>query len=419
MSRRRSARGAGEGAPKARNLPLLIVFMTVLIDLIGFGIVLPILPLWAERFGASGTEVGVLTAVYSLMQFLFAPFWGRLSDRIGRRPVILITLVGSAVSALVIGVAGALWVLFLARIINGISGASYSTAQAYVADVTTREERARGMGMIGAAFGLGFILGPALGAAFSLISHQAPFFAAAALAAVNALLAWRFLPESLRPDSARTPASRMDLLRRALASRALAPLIWLSFAATMAFAAMESTFALLGSHRFGYDQTRMALLFVVVGLAAAFGQGFLVGRLVERHGERPVMLVGLAGTAVGLGLMALAHNVWLLLVALVILGTLSGLAFSTVTALISHAGGDREQGGVLGVTASASAAARIVGPLAGGALFEHVAPAAPLAAGAAVTAVCLVAALWAVPRDAGVPAAAHGGPSGSSGTEVP
>ncbi|MCB0881170.1 MAG: MFS transporter [Thermoleophilia bacterium] len=417
MSPRR--RGAGDQASRPRNTPLLIIFATVVVDLIGFGIVLPILPLWAERFGASPTEIGVLTAVYSLMQFLFAPFWGRLSDRIGRRPVILITLVGSAVSALWIGLAGALWMLFAARILNGISGASYSTAQAYVADVTTREERARGMGMIGAAFGVGFILGPALGAVFSLISPEAPFFAAAALAALNALVAWRLLPESLRPDSAHTPRSRLDLVRRALASRAMAPYIWLSFVATLAFAAMESTFALLGKHRFGYDETRMALLFVVVGVAAAVGQGFLVGRLVDRHGERPVMIAGLAGTALGLGLLAAAQNLAVLLVALVILGVLSGLAFATVTALISKAGGDHEQGGVLGVTASVSAAARIAGPLLGGVLFDHVAPGAPMAAGAALTALCLAGAAWiARGQGAGHPAPAESGRR-SSGSEVP
>ncbi len=398
MTRRR--RGGGDGAARPHNTPLMIVFMTVLIDLIGFGIVLPILPLWAERFGASGLEVGMLTALYSLMQFIFAPFWGRLSDRVGRRPIIIVTLVGSAVSALIIGFAGALWVLFLARALNGISGASYSTAQAYVADVTTPEDRARGMGMIGAAFGLGFILGPALGAGFSLISTEAPFLAAAALAAANAIVAWRLLPESLRPDSATMPRrSRMELVREALARRTLAPLIWLSFATTAAFAAMEATFALLGKHRFGYDETRMALLFVVVGVAAAVGQGFLVGRLVDRHGERSVLIVGLIGTALGLGMLAFATDLSVLLVALVILGVFSGLAFAAATSLISRATAENEQGGVLGVTASASAAARIVGPLAGGALFD-MSFGAPMWVGAAVTALCAVVAMVAVRRPA-------------------
>jgi len=392
----RATRGSGR-----LGAPLAIVFVTVLIDLIGFGIVLPILPLWAERFGASPTEIGLLTASYSLMQVIFAPLWGRLSDRVGRRPVILVTLAGSALSALLIGLAGTLWVLFLARILNGISGASYAAAQAYVADVTTRADRARGMGMIGAAFGLGFILGPALGAAFAAIDPSAPFFAAAALAAANFAVAWVRLPESRPPGAAVRPSvPRREALRRALAARDLGPLLGLSFIATLAFVGMESTFALLGDRRFGYDAVDMGLLFAFVGVAAAVGQGLLVGRLVARHGEHRVMLVGLAGTALGLGLLAAAVTLPLLLLALAVLGIASGLAFATVTALISHAAPEEGQGGALGVAASTGGLARIVGPVAAGALFQHVAPAAPLVAGAVLTAVCVVLATRAAPRPA-------------------
>lgn len=380
--------------------PLLIVFLTVLIDLIGFGIVLPILPLWAEDFGASPTVIGLLTASYSLAQLVFAPFWGRLSDRVGRRPVILVTLAGSAVSALLIGLAGALWMLFLARILNGISGASYSTAQAYVADVTTREERAKGMGMIGAAFGLGFILGPAIGAGFSTIDRSAPFFAAAALSAANLAFAWMRLPEPERRLGTGPVVGRVELLRRALAQREVGSLVWLSFIATFAFTGMESTFALLGDRRFDYDAVDMGLLFAYVGVAAAVGQGFLVGKAVERHGEHRVMVGGLMGTAVGLALLAAAHNLPMLLVALLILGVASGLAFATVTALISQATPDDQQGGMLGVTASVSAAARIVGPLTAGALFDHLEPSAPLVLGAVLTAGCLLLAGMTAPRTA-------------------
>lgn len=388
--------------PGRLRAPLMVVFLTVLIDLIGFGIVLPILPLWAEEFGASPTQIGLLTATYSLMQLIFAPVWGRLSDRVGRRPVILVTLAGSAVSALLIGLAGTLWVLFLARALNGISGASYAAAQAYVADVTTREERAKGMGMIGAAFGLGFILGPAIGALFSTIDSSAPFFAAAALAAANLAFAWRRLPEPPRPAHPVARTSRLELLRRALAGRELGPLVWLSFVATFAFVGMESTFALLGDRRFGYDAVDMGLLFAYVGVAAAVGQGFLVGRLVARHGEYRVMLAGLTGTAAGLALLAAAHSLVVLLVALLVLGVASGLAFATVAALISHATPAADQGGVLGVTASTSAAARIVGPVTAGVLFQHLEPGAPLVLGAALTAACLLLAVRAAPRPAAV-----------------
>jgi MFS transporter, DHA1 family, tetracycline resistance protein len=380
--------------------PLGIVLLTVVIDLIGFGIVLPILPLWAETFGASPVEIGLLTASYSLMQVIFAPFWGRLSDRIGRRPVILVTLAGSAVSALVIGFAGALWVLFLGRILNGISGASYAAAQAYVADVTTKEDRARGMGLIGAAFGVGFILGPAIGALFSLISQSAPFFAAAGLSAINFVWAWARLPESRRAVVVGAVPSRIAQIRRALASRDLGPLIGLSFIATFAFVGMESTFALLGDRRFGYGPTQMGLLFAFVGVAAAVGQGYLVWKLVKKHGEHAVMVIGLAGTAVGLALMAAATSLPLMLLALAVLGTTSGLAFATTTALISHAAADHEQGSVLGVTASTGGVARIVGPIVAGALFQHLDVSAPLVVGALLTAACVVVAMRAVPRAA-------------------
>jgi len=380
------------------DAPMALILMTVVIDLIGFGIVLPILPLWAQHFGASATEIGLLSASYAVMQVLFAPFWGRLSDQLGRRPVILITLAGSCVSAFMIGIAHTVLVLFLARILNGISGASYAAAQAYVADITTNESRARGMGLIGAAFGIGFIIGPAIGAVLSLISASTPFFFASGLAAVNLILAWRLLPESRIPGAIRTGMGRGQMMRHALASRELGPLVWLSFFATFAFVGMEATFALLGAHRFGYGPGAMGGLFACVGIAAAVGQGVLVGRLVAREGEFTVMVWGLIGTAIGLGLLAVAVNLALVLVALAILGVCSGLAFATVTAMISHRAPEDAQGGVLGVAASTSGLARVVGPIVAGVLFEFASPAAPLVLGAVITAICVVGALKVVSR---------------------
>jgi len=379
---------------------MALILMTVVIDLIGFGIVLPVLPLWAQHFGASATEIGILSATYSLMQVIFAPLWGRLSDRAGRRQVILITLLGSCVSAFMIGIAHTLVLLFVARIINGVSGASYAAAQAYVADITTDESRARGMGLIGAAFGIGFIIGPAIGGLLSLVSDAAPFFFASGLAAVNLVLAWRLLPESRRPGSPTAPLGRWEMLRHALTSRRLAPLVWLSFIATFAFVGMEATFALLGSHRFGYGEGAMGMLFAYVGIAAAVGQGFVVGRAVARYGETQVMVWGLIGTAVGLGLLAVAFNIAVVLVALAILGVFSGLAFATISALISHAAPVDMQGGILGVAASSSGLARIGGPIVAGALFQYVNPSAPLAFGAVLAAVCVVVATRSVLRPA-------------------
>jgi MFS family permease len=193
---------------------------------------------------------------------------------------------------------------------------------------------------------------------------------------------------------------RVEQFRRAFASRELGPLIGLSFVATFAFVGMESTFALLGDRRFGYDAVDMGLLFVVIGLAAAVSQGALVGRLVATHGERQVMLWGLAGTAAGLALMAAAQDLWLLLIALVLLGLASGLAFATLSALVSHAAPDDEQGGILGLAASTSGVARIVGPVTAGALFDYVTPGAPLALGAVLMGLCLAFALARIPRPA-------------------
>lgn len=388
----RRRRGAAEG-PSFLLSPLGIVFTTVVIDLVGFGIVLPILPLWAEGFGASPVQIGMLTASYAVMQLLFAPVWGRVSDRYGRRPVILISLAGSAVAALVIGLAGTLLVLWLARVLQGIAGASYAAAQAYVADVTTREERAKGMGMIGAAFGLGFVLGPAIGAAFSAIDPRLPFFVAAALAATNLVIAYLRLPESRRPGAAPAPAPRLALVRRALASADLAPLVWLSFVATFAFVAMESTFALFGERRFDYDITQVGLLFVYIGVLTALAQGYLVGRVVGRVGEGRALIGGLWGTAAGLLLVAASRDLWLLLVGLAVLAVASGLVFSTTTALISLAAGEHEQGLVLGLSASVGGAARIAGPLVATVLFQHAGIGVPLLLGAALFALCAAAAI--------------------------
>lgn len=400
---RRGDAPAGRG-PSFFLSPLGIVFTTVVIDLVGFGIVLPILPLWAEEFGASPTQIGLLTASYAVAQLLFAPLWGRLSDRYGRRPVILVSLAGSAVAALLIGLAGTLLILLVARVLQGIAGASYAAAQAYVADITTARERARGMGLIGAAFGLGFILGPAIGAVFSAVDPRLPFFVAAGLAALNLAIAYRRLPESLRPGASRAPAPRLQAVRRALASRELGPLVWLSFVATFAFVGMESTFALFGERRFDYGAVEIGVLFTFIGVMAALAQGLLVGRLVDRFGEVRVMISGLAGTAAGLLLVGVSESLWLLLPGLAVLAVSSGLVFSTTTALISLAAHESEQGSVLGLTASVGGAARIAGPVVATLLFQHAGIAVPLFLGAVLFALCAAVALRA--RGAWAPGAA-------------
>jgi len=372
------------------------VFVTVFLDLVGFGIVIPLLPLYAQRFGAGAVAVAWLLAIYSLMQFLFAPAWGRLSDRIGRRPVLLIGLFGSAASYLACGVAGSLPLLFAARALNGVSGANIGVAQAYIADVTRPEERARGMGMIGAAFGLGFIVGPALGGILSRWGFAAPFLAAAALTCANALLAVARLPESLPPDRRAERPAGLTLADRArmLFGRAtparLRALYLAGFLFTLAFAGMEGTFSLWADERWHVTPHGVAYLFAYLGIVSTLAQGGAVSRVVRRIGERRTALAGVGMVAAGLAALALAPSWPALFVALGLVSFGQGLASPTVSSLISRQGGPGEQGRLLGIYQSLSALGRAGGPVAAGVALAHVGVAAPflsaslVAAGAAL-----------------------------------
>jgi DHA1 family tetracycline resistance protein-like MFS transporter len=384
-----SERRHGFGGLAFFGTPLGIVFSTVLIDLIGFGIVIPLVPLYAEKFGASVIQIGFLTGSYALMQLIFAPIWGRVSDRYGRRPVILGSLIGSSVAWLMFGFAGALWMLFFARILDGISGASYAAAQAYVADITTDKERVRGMGLIGAAFGLGFIIGPGIGALFALIDPRAPFIVAAAAALANFCLAWKRLPET-RPRGSRVgaSASRWSALGSAVTSRAIGPLIWISFIGSLGFVGMESVFALYGSRQLGFGLAHTGLVFVFIGVFAAIVQGGLVHRLTDRVGEWPILRTGLWLTAAALILMGLVSNVWALFPVLILLALGSGLVFPTISALVSQRTPDGAQGGTLGVLASAGGLARLIAPIGATVLFQVVGISSPLIIGGLLFAVC-------------------------------
>lgn len=369
--------------------PLGIIFSTVLIDLIGFGIVIPLVPLYAEQFGASVVEIGLLTAVYALMQLVFAPVWGRVSDRYGRRPVILGSLLGSAAAWLMFGFAPALWVLFLARILDGISGASYAAAQAYVADITTDEDRVRGMGLIGAAFGLGFIIGPAIGGLFAAIDPRAPFIVAAAAALANFAVAWRRLPES-RPRGSREGATqaRWTALVRAVGSREYGPLIWIAFLGGLGFVGMESVFSLFGNRRFGFGLAETGLVFVFIGVFAAIVQGGLVHRVTQRMGEWPVLRAGLWITAASLILLGFTTELWALFPALALLALGSGLTFPTINAIVSRRAPADDQGGILGVMASAGGLSRLIAPIGATVLFQEVGVGSPLLVGGLLFVAC-------------------------------
>ena len=350
--------------------PLVILFITVFIDLLGFGIIIPLLPFYAESFGASAFAIGLLGTSFSLMQFLFSPIWGRWSDQIGRKPIILIGLLGSCLSYITMALAGSLALLFVARVVGGIAGANIPTAQAYIADVTTPENRARGMGLMGAAFGLGFIFGPAIGGLLSRFSPETPMWCAAALCFANFVAAWFLLPES-RPASASTRSlSRMEAFRHAMTQPTLLLILALYFIVTMAFSAFEATFALFTEARFGFTAASIGFLFAFIGAIIALIQGVFIGRVVKRVGERRVIPVAILGISISIGMLTVVWSVPTLLVALGLLAMGMGFNNPSLSSMVSKLSHEDDQCGILGLASSLASLGRVVGPAWGGYLYD-------------------------------------------------
>ena len=355
-----------------KRSPLIVIFTTVFIDLVGFGIVIPVLPFYAEGtiFNATPRTVGLLFASYSVMQLIFSPILGGLSDKYGRRPVLFLSIIGTGIGFLVLGLANTLWMLFAGRILDGITGGNISTAQAYIADITTSENRAKGMGLIGAAFGLGFIFGPAIGGILSRWGIQVPFFFAAGLCFANALLLYFTLPETITPDHpARNRAGGGRGLRQlihSLKQPRLAFVLTIYFLFIVAFSIMTTSFSLYTMFRFGYDAQHTGYLFAYVGVIAVIIQGGLIGRLVKRFGELPLVIVGAFCFAISLFAVPFVGPAAGGLAALLIGGGVfsmgNSLATPALTSLASKSVGPSEQGTVLGVTQSVASLARAVGP---------------------------------------------------------
>jgi multidrug resistance protein len=365
------------------------IWSTVALDLVGFGIILPILAIYGERLGASPTTLGFVVSSFSLAQFLFSPLLGRLSDRIGRRPVILLSLFGTAVGSVLTGAATSVWMLFLGRIVDGASGASVSVAQGAVTDVAPPSERPRLLGLLGAAFGVGFVLGPALGGLAALWGPRVPFFVAAAIAFANGIVAWKRLPETHAPGT-ETPVAPVSAVESAERRRDLTRLALVAFIATAAFSAFEATFSLLGERRFDLTESSVFAVFIGIGLLLVAVQGGMVRPVNARFGPAGALRLALSLLAVGLLLLA-AATTWLLLVpSLVLLVLGQGLATPTLAALVANRADEGRRGGALGFQQSAGALARIVGPALGGVLFQHVGVAAPYLVGAAMTGVALL-----------------------------
>lgn len=357
-----------------KKAPLLILFITVFLDLLGFGIVLPLLPYYAVDFGADAFAVGGLLAIYSLAQLIFSPLWGRLSDRVGRRPVILLSLVGSSIGLTVFGLANTLWLLFASRMFSGVTAATISVAQAYIADSTTAENRAKGMGIIGAAFGLGFVFGPAIGGLLAQFGHGVPAFAAAGLALANAVFAYFKLPESLPPEQRGQMVQRGFSLKRLAAGMAIpnmAPLMVLYFFTIFAFATMEATFPLLTQDRLGFTEVENGYVFAYIGVLIVILQGGLVGRLAKRFGERALIVAGALCLAVSLALLPFAPTLGMLLLVLVPLAVGNGLTNPSLTSLISQTAESSAQGETLGIAQSLASLGRVLGPLWGGFAYAY------------------------------------------------
>jgi DHA1 family tetracycline resistance protein-like MFS transporter len=361
---------------KSSKSPLIVIFTTVMVDLIGFGMVIPLIGLYGRHYGADGFSLAILGGIYSIMQFFFAPLWGALSDRMGRRPIILLSLLGSTLSYVIFAFAPNYTWLFVARAFGGIFAANISAAQAYIADVTKPEERARGMGLIGAAFGIGFTLGPPLGGiASAKLGLAAPGLIAAAICGLNFLLAiWR-LPESLKPEvrsRARTRSLkpiRFAQLTGSFQNGRLGFFLFTFFLVTFAFSTMEQTFSLLFQTKFNLDTGeagfKTGMILMVAGLIGAVVQGGLIRRLVARYGERNLLLTGLVFNALSMAIFPFGTSYALYFLLIVPMALGSGLINPSLSSLISKSANEDEQGGTLGLSQGIGSLARAAGPFCG------------------------------------------------------
>ncbi|MEH7440594.1 MFS transporter [Neobacillus drentensis] len=344
---------------------LPILFVVMFLVMVGFGIIIPVLPFYAEEIGANPTELGLLMAVYSLMQLIFAPIWGQVSDRIGRKPVMMIGITGLALSFFIQAVSTELWMLFAARILGGIlSSANMPTAMAYVADITTEENRGKGMGIVGAATGLGFVFGPAIGGIFSKISLSMPFYLASGSSLITLVLVFLLLKESTIKKS----TVKRDSIWKAFNSR-VSVLFFVQLLISLSLSGLEATFAYFAAKRAGLESTHLGYIFMIMGFGSALVQGGLVGKLTKKYGESTVIQGGIIVSAIGFGLILLVHNFSTAAIFLTIFGLGNGVIRPSVSSLItkmSTAG----HGSSTGLLSSFDSLGRIMGPPIGGWLFS-------------------------------------------------
>lgn len=372
--------------------PRLALGFTVCLQMIGFGIILPILPFYAERFGASALEVGVLAGTFSLAQLVAAPAIGRLGDRIGRRPVMLGSIAGATAAMLLLGLADALWVLFAARLLAGSCSATMAIARAYVAELTPNGQRTGPMAQLGAAAGLGLVVGPMLGGFLSTAQSPAlPFFVATGLGLANGLLAAMWLPTSrpisqARPDRTTAPAARGRGVVRGVVRGLVGLLVALNFVLMFGFSGMEATFALLVERRLSWGPSETAAVLVLIGAVVVVTQGFVTARVVVRLGGRSTMFLGMGLLSVGLATLASAAGVVQVVVGAIAIAAGNSLVSPSLHAQVSRAAPIEAVGLALGACTSAASLGRVLGPAAAGLAFHYVDPSAPAWLGAGVVA---------------------------------
>jgi DHA1 family tetracycline resistance protein-like MFS transporter len=380
-----------EEVASRRRSPLLPIFLIVVVDVLGLTIILPLLPFYAERLGASPTVVGLLVSTYAACQLVAGPLLGQISDRVGRRPLLLVSQMGTFIGFLMLawaGSAGLLWMVFLSRIIDGLTAGNLSLAQAYISDVTRPEERAKSFGVIGVAFGIGFLIGPAIAGFLSTFGYEYPVFAAAALSATSILSTYFLLPsapvvpESEKGEGPPPPAGRrlrvLDWGNYATYFKrpVLAQSLWQFFAFAFAFAIFMSGFALFAERRYtwnghAFGVKEVGYIFAYVGFLGIILQGGLIGRLVRRFGEVRLVATGFVSATAGFALMGFTYHLSGLMVASTIASFGTGMLRPALTSLITQRAGRDEQGVVLGLTQSLMSVAQIIGPVIAGFLIDR------------------------------------------------
>ncbi|HET7090705.1 MAG TPA: MFS transporter [Anaerolineae bacterium] len=382
---------------KTNRRALGVIFFIMLMDIIGLGILAPVAPYIVARYSHDALMVTLLTTIYAAAQFTAAPMLGKISDRIGRRPVLLVCVFGSAIGYFIFGIGGALWVLFLARLIDGITGGNISTAAAYIVDVSRPEERAKNFTLMGMAFGLGFILGPALGGALGQLSVDAPMFAAGVISLVSVGVIYFLLPESLPKERRETAPLRLSdfnpfaSIGYMLRKPGLGVLLVVYALFNFAFNGANSTAGVFLVDKFAAQPWQIGLLFVMVGIATAVVQAALIGRLVPMYGEKRMAMVSLIGNAVGGLLIFAAPALWLVYPISLVQAAITGFIWSTMGTLTANRVSEREQGLLAGVNTAVAGLMAALGPLWAGAMYDTVMPGAPYWMGAIILGVaCLV-----------------------------